>query len=210
MDLAVMDPALRIAWLQDHVWPHEAMLLRGFAAGVRSVTPEAEISTHLAGLLGTDFALAFWSTMRENGYLPEVIGTSYYPSNNVRSMDFNEFTEMLAAVQDTFERPVMVAEFGYPAEPMVPGTTFGRWTTSIPGYAQSDAGQARLLEDLAGWLLDHGGAGIRPWAPDLVDPGWRPMALFAGPAGDGTPCLARPSLDAISNALSNRVKEVSS
>jgi arabinogalactan endo-1,4-beta-galactosidase len=195
----------QVAWLREHVWPHQAKLLRGFAAGLRSVDPEARVSTHLAGVMGTEFVLAFWTCMREEGYLPDTIGTSYYPSNNINSLSFAEITEMMAAIQESFSRPVMIAEFGYPAEPMLAGSKFGDWNREIPGYAHSAADQARLLQDLTGWLLEHGGAGIRPWAPEVVEPHWAPMALFDPEAGEDAPRVARPSLDSIKRALNASV-----
>ncbi len=195
----------QVAWLREHVWRHQAKLLRGFAAGLRSVDPGAAVSTHLAGVMGTEFVLAFWTCMRDEGYLPDTIGTSYYPSNNINSLSFAEVTEMMAAIQQTFERPVMIAEFGYPAEPMLAGTKFGDWNRHIPGYGHSPEDQARLLQDLTAWLLAHDGAGIRPWAPELVDPGWQPMALFEAASGADLPHLARPSLDSIRLAMGTTV-----
>src|SRR5258708_24130156 len=150
----------QVAWLREHVWRHQAKLLRGFAAGLRSVDSEATVSTHLAGVMGTEFVLAFWTCMREEGYLPDSIGTSYYPSNNINSLSFAEMTEMTTAIQERFSRPVTIAEFGYPAEPMLAGSKFGDWNRQIPGYSHSAADQARLLNDLTSWLLAHGRAGI--------------------------------------------------
>jgi hypothetical protein len=35
-----------------------------------------------------------------------------------------------------------------------------------------------MLHDLAAWGAASGISGIRPWAPELVLPGWAPFALF--------------------------------
>ncbi len=195
----------QVEWLREHVWRHQAKLLRGFAGGLRSVDPEARVSTHLAGVMGTEFVLAFWTCMRDEGYLPDTIGTSYYPSNNINSLSFVEIIEMMAAIQESFSRPVMIAEFGYPAGEMPAGSKFGGWNQLIPGYPHSTEGQAQLLHDLTAWLLQHGGAGIRPWAPELVHPHWAPMALFEPETDEGVPRVARPSLDSISRALNASV-----
>ena len=38
----------RIAWLQQHVWPHEAKMLAAVAGGIRSIDPDARFSTHIS------------------------------------------------------------------------------------------------------------------------------------------------------------------
>ena len=50
IDLLKMPEPQRIAWLQEHLWPHEARILAAVAAGIRSVDPGARFSTHVSGV----------------------------------------------------------------------------------------------------------------------------------------------------------------
>jgi hypothetical protein len=102
-------------------------------------------------------------------------------------------------VRKEFNKPVFIAEFGYPAAPITVGF-FSSWNNEIPNYPISNEGQASLLRDLASWGVASGVSGIRPWAPDLPVPGWEPFALFSL---SGTVAEARPAVGAILEGSKN-------
>ena len=185
-----MSEAKRIAWLQAHLWPHEAKLLAAVAEGVRSVDPRAKFSTHISGISATRpaQAVAFFQAMRKGGYSPDELGLSYYPSSTGGPL--TAFQETVTELHEKLGRPVFVAEFGYPSRPMDAGP-FRSWSHALAGYPLTPEGQAALVRDLAAWGRAHGLSGMRPWAPDLVGPGWAPMAWFTNGAKGA---LANPVL----------------
>ena len=195
VELAQMNPARRVAWLREHLWPYEAQLFAAAAAGVRSVDPDARFSTHVSGMAATqpDVAAAFFTAMKSGGFDVDEAGVSYYPTSSSTPKDrLQAFKDMAMAVKAAIGRPVFVAEFGYPAATM--GGVFS-WNDAVPGYPLTEDGQARFIRDLVEWGRREGVlSGIRPWAPDLVAPGWAPMSMFA-PQG-GRVVKARPALDA--------------
>lgn len=199
-DIVSMAPGARIAWLSKHVWPDEAAVLAAFAEGVRTVVPDAVFSTHLSGMAATDagFALAFWEAMNEAGYLPDELGLSFYPSSPNSALAL--FQETVLALREAFDRPVFVAEYSYPAEPMSGQHLFADWNREEPGYPLDEGGQDLMLADLTRWGATHGLSGIRPWAPDFATGLWAPMALFRP---DGDTLHARTALGAMARALSD-------
>jgi arabinogalactan endo-1,4-beta-galactosidase len=193
-----------IPWLERHVWPHQARLLAAFADGVRSVVPDARFGTHLAAHAAVDarFPLAFWEAMAAGGYRPDVIGTSFYPSNGqAPSGDaFEDFRRTVATLQDKLQRPVFVSEYGYPA---TGDAVWEGWDRPVPCYPLTEDGQAALLHDIVAWGHANGMSGVRPWLPDGFVGVWglATMALF-GPADPAAVCGAsRPALTAIADAL---------
>lgn len=194
--------AKRIDWLAQHLWPHEAKLLAAVAAGVRTVDPQARFSTHASGMAATApaFTTAFYKSLREGGFSPDELGISYYPTSSRFPSDRPQsFKDMVGSLHRALDRPVFIAEFGYPAATMSGMFT---WNDAVPGYPQSNDGQAAFLRDLIAWgtrekLL----SGIRPWGPDLAVAGWLPMSLFEH---DGQLARSRPALDALRPAASPR------
>jgi arabinogalactan endo-1,4-beta-galactosidase len=176
----------RIAWLSVHLWPHEAKLLAAVAEGIRFVDPEARFSTHISGVSATRpaQAVAFFQAMRAGGYSPEELGLSYYPSSNAEPLA--AFQRTVTELHEQMQRPVFVAEFAYPTRAMEAGP-FKSWNHVLTGYPLTPDGQAALVRDLVAWGRGHGLSGIRPWAADLVLPGWAPMSLFTPRAGVATP-----------------------
>lgn len=194
LTLAQMDPRHRIAWLREHLWPYEGKLLAAVADGIRSVDPGARFSTHVSGIASTQpsFAAAFFTAMKDAGFVVDEAGVSYYPTSSASPSDrLQAFKDMAIAVRAAIGRPVFVAEFGYPSATM--GRVF-LWNDAVRGYPLSPDGQARFVRDLVTWGTREGVlSGIRPWAPDLPMPGWAPMALFSR---EGSLATARPALDA--------------
>jgi len=198
--LPQMDASDRIAWLQKNLWPSEANVLAAVADGIRTVDPRARFSTHVSGISATqpEFAAAFFLAMRDGGFAVDEAGVSYYPTSSRTPADrLQAFKDMAVGVKRAIGKPVFIAEFGYPSATM--GGVFA-WNDAVPGYALSPQGQARFVRDLVAWGRADGTlSGIRPWAPDLVVPGWAPMALFERQGRTAT-VTARPALDAFAPA----------
>jgi arabinogalactan endo-1,4-beta-galactosidase len=192
--LMQMLEAPRIAWLQAHVWPHEARMLAAVADGIRSVDPRARVSTHVSGIASTlpAFAVAFFQAMKDGGFAVDEAGVSYYPTSSRFPRDrLQAFKDMATLVRRKIGCPVFVAEFGYPAADM---SGVFVWNDAVAGYPQTADGQARFIHDLVAWGRSEGVlSGIRPWAPELAMPGWAPMALFQR---NGKVVTSRPALDA--------------
>jgi arabinogalactan endo-1,4-beta-galactosidase len=200
-----MSEAERIAWLGEHVWPHQARLMGAFADGVRSVDPQARFCTHLSDTASASpaFTTAFWTVMREGGYLADEIGLSYYPS---RPLPFpgtrlESFFATVRAVRETFDRPVFLGEYSYPA---VADGVYSNWTAPLHGYPLGEQGQHDLLRDLTAWGAQTGYlSGIRPWNPDgfVGVFGWGPMSLFKFGDAGATTALARTAIGAMQAGL---------
>ena len=200
--LHAMSDSARIAWLQTHVWPHEARLLAAVAEGIREVDPAAKFSTHIISSFGSDFAIAFYQAMAAGGFGVDEIGFSVYPSSSPGTAQgrFEDLKETITAVRTAFPTtPVFIAEYAYPAAPMTTGP-YQNWNYEVPGYPLTNSGQADLLRDLVSWGRNNGVSGIRPWAPELYLDHWAPMSLFE--AISLTQAGARPSLAALNEALS--------
>lgn len=188
--LMQMPEVNRSAWLAEHVWPHEAKLLAAVADGIRSADPTARFSTHVSGITS---AVAFFKAMKEGGFSADELGVSYYPTSSPWPPDrLQAFKDMAAAARRELERPIFIAEFGYPAAAM---EGIFPWNSPVAGYPQTPDGQANFLRDLVAWgARERVLSGIRPWAPDLGLSTWAPMSLFAR---DGKVLTPRPALDAL-------------
>ena len=190
----------RIAWLSQHIWPREAQLLAAAQAGVRSVVPDAHFATHISQSQSPTFAVAFYGAMLDGGFALDQLGfSSYFSATNTPSRVAN-FQVTVAAVRAAFDLPVFVAEFAYPAGYISDGGPYGNWLNALPSYPISDQSQDRILQDLASWAPSAGVSGVRPWAPDVVIPGWLGMALFEIDAS--TLAVAR-SLDGLREGLAH-------
>ena len=194
----------RIAWLQAHLWPHNARMFAAVAAGIRSVDPRARFSTHVSGITAIfpAQAVAFYEAMKQGGFFPDELGFSFYPSADLPSFlpaphdQLQAFEGTLARVHDKLGRPVFIAEFGYPAEKLTVGP-FATWNHALEDTRSRRKGRPTCCGI---WSLGarSGVSGIRPWAPDVVAPHWLPFALFGPKNGTVAP---RPSLDAIAEGL---------
>lgn len=203
--LMQMPEAQRITWLQQHLWPHEAKILAAVAEGIRSVDPHARFSTHVSGITAVvpGQAVAFYRAMRDGGFSADELGVSYYPTSSRNPPDrLQAFKDTAVALHGALQRPVFVAEFGYPAEKMISGFI---WNDAVKGYPLSREGQANFIRDLAAWGARTGVlSGIRPWAPDLAGTPWGPMSFFDF---KGKTASARPALSAIGEGASARASQ---
>lgn len=195
LDLVTMPAPQRIAWLEEHIWRYTSRMFAAVAAGIRSVDPGARFSTHVSGFAAErpDFAVAFYRAMKEGGFLPDELGFSFYPSASDQPPHrLKLFKEVVTTVHAALDRPVFIAEFGYPAEEVKVGA-FASWNHSLEDYPITPQGQASLIRDLVVWGAHSGVCGFRPWAPETAVPGWEPFALFQL---KGKTAWARPSLAA--------------
>jgi arabinogalactan endo-1,4-beta-galactosidase len=204
-ELMKMPEAQRIAWLQAHLWPHEAKMFAAVAEGIRSVDPHARFSTHVSGITAVlpAQAVAFFKAMREGGFSPDELGASYYPTSSANPPDrLQAFKDMGTAVHRELGRSVFVAEFGYPAAKM---EQVFIWNDAVKGYPLSAEGQANFVRDLAAWGAATGTlSGLRPWGPDIAVSGWGPMSFFQL---EGKTATARPALDAAVQGVGSRGRD---
>ena len=106
------------------------------------------------------------------------MGFSFYPTASADPEGrLARFVETINQAREALKGPITIAEFAYPAGEMTEGP-FRNWNHALAGYPLTPNGQAEIARDLASWGTTAGVSGIRPWAPDLVVPGWSPMALF--------------------------------
>ncbi len=200
--LVQMPEPARIDWLSTHLWPHTARLLSAAVEGIKSVDPTARFSTHISGVgpYWPKVALAFFQVHADNGYLPDQLGTSFYPTSDARQTDpLGRLKETATLLYREMKRSVFIAEFAFPAA--TSAYAGGNWSKAIPGYAVSPHGQADFTHDLVKWGIQTGIlSGIRPWAPDFVGPAWGGMALFDLKEKVAT---ARPALDAFRKAAAD-------
>lgn len=191
-ELVAMPEDQRIAFSQAHLWPYVGRMLAAVADGIRSVDRRARFSTHIShfGDRSPAVALAFWETVSRVGYLPDQLGTSYYPTDGKTTFGpadmFGFFKDLATALGRRFNRQLFIAEYGYPSALMQPPYPFN---DPVPGYTMDEAGQRAFTRDLIQWGVTSGHlAGIRPWAPDFCDnSAWLPMAWFHGSPSPATP-----------------------
>jgi arabinogalactan endo-1,4-beta-galactosidase len=194
---------VRIAFCQRHLWPYVAQLIAAARDGIRSIDRSAKFSTHISDFAQATPAtqLAFWQVAKDHGYLPDLLGTSYYPTDGKTTTGpadkFQWFKDVATGLGQKFGRRVFIAEYGYPSATMPPPYPFN---DDVPGYTQSEADQDAFTHDLVAWGVKSGRlAGLRPWAPDYcTNSGWQPMSWFDV---DGTSTAPKPALHAMSDAV---------
>jgi hypothetical protein len=195
----------RIAWCQAHLWPYVGRLLAAAADGVRSVVPNARFSTHISdfGQRSPAVQLAFWETVNGVGYMPDLFGTSYYPTDGRTDLGAADRVAWLRGIAVELHRrygkQIFISEYAYPSGLMQPPYIFN---DTVPGYPQTPTGQHDFTRDLVDWGLTSGLlAGLRPWAPDYcTNSGWEPMNWFSP---SGSIATAKPALHAIQEALAS-------
>jgi len=165
------------------------------------VDRSARFSTHIsgAGIFWPKVGLKFFEAQRDAGYFPDLPAASYYPTSDPGQSDpFARLKETAELLHETLQRPLFVAEFGFPASKEL-AFAGGTWARPLPGYPVSPQGQADFTRDLVAWGAKTGHlAGLRPWAPDFAGPVWGAMSFFD--LKDKT-ATARPGLDAITRGL---------
>ena len=107
IELMELSEAQRIAWLQAHLWPHEARILAAVAEGIRSVDVHARFGTHVSGATAVPAqAVAFYKAMSDGGFRVDELGVSYYPTSSAIPSDrLQAFKDMATALRCELGRP---------------------------------------------------------------------------------------------------------
>jgi hypothetical protein len=155
VELIAMPESDRIAWCQKHLWPYVGKLLAAAADGIRSVAGRgARFSTHVSdfGQRSPAVQLAFWQTAKSVGYLPDLFGTSYYPTDGRTDLGATDRVAWLRGIAQglyaTYGRKLFISEYGYPSSLMEPPYVFN---DAVAGYPQTETGQYNFLHDLVSW-----------------------------------------------------------
>lgn len=172
-------PNMGANWLAENVWRYNAKQFAAVARGVRKADPGALFSVHLSTVVGgSKFCVKYFDTLRENGFVPDQAGISFYPSTpGIGNDRMKLFKEIVSGIYKECGLPVFVAEYAYPSEKMSPTAEFSSWSHGAKGYPLGEGSQARFLKDMIDWGRENGLAGIRPFAPDFLED-WEPMGLF--------------------------------
>lgn len=148
-------------------WSGFIPLLQQGIKATRTACPQAQIMLHTAG-----YSSYFFNAMQTHNVDYDIIAISYYPWWHGRSLAHLE--NGMATLQNTFNKPVVIAETAYPF-------TFG-WndntnnivgdtSKTIAGFDTTPQGQANFIKQLIS-LLNKTNAqntgGICYWAPDWV------------------------------------------
>ena len=176
-------PTFTPDWLNNNLWRYDAKAYAAVRKGILSAyeklhisTDNVKFSTHIATVVSNaETCASFFNCMKQNGYVMDVAGISYYPSAPSMSSDKEAlFKNTVSAINRKCGLPVFIAEFAYPSGKM--DGPFAGWSKKAGNYEMNQQGQADVYKDVIAWGRKHGLAGIRYWAPDFE--GWYAMALF--------------------------------
>ncbi len=173
----------------DASWQRLAGLLTHAARAVRDTAPDTRVMLHLHA---ADEAHAVLWHLRELGGFTDYddVGLSYYPWWSPDT-SLHDLSAALLHIREDFGTDVMVVETAYPwtsewADDQTNIVDVSGWS-DIRWPATPD-GQAAFFVDLHQAVLDAGGVGVLPWAPDwvstpcesLVGPGspWENLTFF--------------------------------
>lgn len=84
---------------------------------------------------------------------------------------------IISKINRELDIPVFIAEYGYPSKTMADGH-YKTWSNKTKGYELTPEGQSNILRELILWGRENGVSGIRPWAPDFIEPVWESMSFF--------------------------------
>jgi arabinogalactan endo-1,4-beta-galactosidase len=209
-DVLRMPEADKIAWLQAHIWPYQARLMRAVEQGIKSVDCNARFSTHMSGLANVTptFATAFYRALNNGGVKIDESGLSYFPSSPSGLRSVPAFKTLVQTLVREFHRPVFIAETAYPSGPIDDFVgpdehPFADWDNEIANYPLTPAGQAKFFKDLSAWGLQNRLlSGIRPLYPEVIQY-WGPqLSLFdILPGSDPWLGVSKPGLSAIRDGL---------
>ncbi len=175
----------------DANWARLGQLLSNAIRACREVCPSARVILHTERVVDTAVMNNFYSRMRDMSVDYDIIGLSYYPywhgGLSVLRNALDQLTRNFPG------REIMIVEIGYPYKWAVPGTTYDLTGT----YPYSDAGQAKLADDLVALLAgyDHV-TGLFWWWPEYNAygtslSGWYNAPLFDSTTGRATAALSR-------------------
>lgn len=156
-------------------WNNLGALLNDGVRGVHdgeSAGDSIKIMIHLADTLssGTEFGWFFDNLLAQNVSF-DIIGVSYYPwwHGNLNQLETN-----LDYLANRYNKPILIAETGYPWTLQGTGNTgylVGDSSQLMPGYPATEAGQDSFLVNLKRLVADlpgGSGMGICYWEPDWI------------------------------------------
>ena len=176
-------PLFAPQWLENNIWKYNAKMFSAVKEGILQAYTDLNIdnknvkfSTHIATVVMTPGTSArYFNCLKENGYLVDTAGISFYPSAPSMYADsMILFKKTVKEINNRCKIPVFIAEFSYPSGKM--SGTFAGWNRKVKGYPHSEEGQAKIYKDVINWGKNHGVIGIRYWAADYED--WGSMGLF--------------------------------
>lgn len=139
-------------------------LINSCAAVIRAHSPETQIMLHCAGHKN---ALWFYNQCSAIDY--DYIGVSHYPMWHGFSLD--SLQETLQMLQNTFNKPVLIAETAYPFTLGYNDFTnniVGLENQLMPEFKATPIGQLRYLQELQSKLKAASAKGWCYWAADWV------------------------------------------
>jgi len=175
-------------------WPAFLGLLKSAIAGVAesSLQPKPKVMIHIDRGADWPATQAYFQQIQDGGVSYDIIGLSYYPTYHGA---FSAFENCLRSAAQTFGKPVLVAEVGYPY--------VASWFPGFQGeFPVTSAGQSQFLEAVMkalqrvpqgrglgaiywepGWYaVQHAGEWYGGWGQCLVDgagntlPGWKALS----------------------------------
>jgi len=174
--------------LSRRLWPRTAELIRASQAGVLESDPDEKFMLHIAHWWDTEFCVAFFRFMIEQGIQVDYAGLSYFPSSNIGgSLEMALFGETVTRLARAINRPISIPETAYPSTREFSGQ-FSRWKYDVPGYPLTPDGQKRWIADFLAFCDAHPDiASVYYWSPEWCGEGmWKAFALF-DPKGESKP-----------------------
>jgi arabinogalactan endo-1,4-beta-galactosidase len=159
--------------------PEQFTALLGVAIdAVRSQSPNTKIMLHYAGLSGSEW---FYDRVKELDF--DLIGLSYYPIWHGKSLQ--TVTNTIETLNQTFQRPVLIAETAYPFT-----LSWNDQTNNIlglnsqlilPDFPATPEGQKQFVSKLKEAIqIADGGTGLCYWGAEWI--AWK-----GSEATDGSP-----------------------
>lgn len=134
--------------LVAEIWPAQAEIIAACQQGVLVSDPGARFMLHIMNWFDAEFIERFFGFMIDAALPLDVLGFSFYPTLEGTSSQqaFFDNQSVIAALN----RPAVVAESGYPADPDL-GLLFTFLNHPVDGYPFTPAGQAAWLADHLDW-----------------------------------------------------------
>ena len=153
----------------DASWQRLAGLLTSAAQAVRDTAPNTRVMLHFHS--AEDAYTQLWQLREVGGFTDyDDFGVSYYPWWSLDT-SLQDLSDALLHIREDFGVQVMVVETAYPwtsewADEHTNILDVSSWPD--PPWPATPEGQTAYFVDLHQAVLDAGGIGVVPWAPDWV------------------------------------------
>lgn len=174
------DRRFALDWMRGMIWPRAAVILAAAQAGVRDEYPRARFLVHATQWWNPGYVEAMLRALAGRAVRIDAVGLSYYPSAPMSdARDSKAFFRNAEGLSAALSRPVVVAEYAYPATSRIEGQ-FADWNREVAGYPMTAEGQGRWLRDfLYACRRSRGIEGAFYWSPEWHgDSLWSAFALF--------------------------------